>query len=307
MRIIFMGTPKFALPTLQTLLSSVVGVITQPDRPQGRGYRLQPPVVKEVAFAAGIPVLQPQQVDTAESLSQILQLAPDLIVVVAYGQILPLKLLALPPKGCINLHASLLPRWRGAAPIERSIMHGDEITGVTTMYMSAGLDTGDIIMQEEEIITADDTAASLAERLAEKGADLVKRTVRAIIAGTAPRQPQDHSLATWAPPLTKEDAIVNWQQSANMVANQVRGLNPRPGATTFVAGDRLKIWQAKASNSTRAGQPGRILEVRAEDGIVVACGQGALLIEKVQPAGKRSMTAQSYACGYRVQPGDIWG
>lgn len=307
-RIVFMGTPQFAVSTLKELIPSVVGVVTQPDRPRGRGHQLRPSAVKEAAVAAGIPVLQPQQVNSDEFLADIRALEPDLIVVVAFGQILPSALLGMPPLGCINLHASLLPSLRGAAPIQRAIMNGDVMTGVTTMYMSEGLDKGDIIMQAEEKIAPDDTAGTLAVRLAQKGADLVRRTVRAIAEGTAPRHPQDDSLASWAPPLKKEDEILNWELPAPMVANQVRALNPKPGSATFVAGNRLKVWRGQVSGlASLAGKPGQVLKVQGDSGILVACGEGAVVIQEVQPAGKRSMTAPAYACGYRVQPGDVWG
>ncbi|NMA54770.1 MAG: methionyl-tRNA formyltransferase [Firmicutes bacterium] len=307
MRIVFMGTPRFAVPTLQKLGPAVVGVVTQPDRPRGRGYRLQPSAVKQAAAAAGIPLLQPQQVNDQTALAEITNLSPDLIVVVAFGQILSAKLLALPPLGCINLHASLLPRWRGAAPIERAIMNGDAVTGVTTMYMSTGLDTGDIIMQEKEEIRPDDTAGTLAVRLAQKGAHLVQDTVKAIATGTAPRHPQDDALASWAPPLGKKDEILNWRLPARQIADQIRALNPAPGAVTFVAEKRLKIWQARVIDGGLSGEPGQVLEIRT-DGLVIACGaQDAVLIHEVQPAGKRSMPARAYACGYHVRPGDVWG
>lgn len=308
MRIVFMGTPQFAVPALKELAPYVVAVVTQPDRPRGRGRRLQYSAVKQEAKALGLSVLQPQKVKDEQFLSKLKEIAPDLIAVVAFGQILPPKLLAIPPLGCVNLHASLLPHLRGAAPIQRSIMNGDTVTGVTTMYMSQGLDTGDIIFQEEEEIFANDTAGTLAARLAQKGARLMKRTVEAIQNGTAPRYPQDDSLASWAPPLTREDEILNWKLPAIVLANHVRALNPKPGAATFVAGNRLKIWRAQASlQDFSAGNPGQVLKIQGDAGILVACGQGALLVQEVQPAGKRSMTAQAYSCGYRVQPGDIWG
>lgn len=308
MRIVFMGTPQFAVPTLREMSPYLVAVVTQPDRPRGRGHRLQPSAVKEEAAALGLPLLQPHKVKDDLFLSELQRLAPDLIVVVAFGQILPPKLLAIPPLGCINLHASLLPYLRGAAPIQRSIMNGDSITGVTTMYMEPGLDTGDIILQEEEEILPDDTAGTLAARLAQKGAGLMKRTVEAIKSGTAQRRPQDDSLATWAPPLTKEDEIIDWELPALAIANQVRALNPKPGAATFVSGQRLKIWRTQLSpESFLGGKPGQVLKVEGEDGILIGCKEGALLVYEVQPAGKRSMTAQGYACGYRVQPGDVWG
>ena len=175
------------------------------------------------------------------------------------------------------------------------------------MYMAEGLDTGDIILQEEENVLSDDTSGTLSLRLAQKGADLLKRTIKAIKSGDAPRSPQDDSLASWAPPLAREDEILNWELPASRIANQIRALNPKPGAATFVAGKRLKIWRAQKVTQDCSADPGKVLKVQGDDGILVSCGEDALLVQEVQPAGKRSMSAQSYACGYRVQPGDVWG
>lgn len=308
MRIVFMGTPQFAVPALKKIASSIIAVVTQPDRPRGRGHRFQPSPIKEAALALEIPVFQPARIKDEPFLQQLKELAPDLIVVVAFGQILPPALLTIPPLGCVNVHASLLPQLRGAAPIQRAIMNGDTITGVTTMYMDEGLDTGDIIFQEAEEILPDDTAGSLARRLALKGANLLQRTVEAISQGTAPRKPQDSSLASWAPPLTKEEEILDWNEAAINLSNRVRALNPKPGAVTFVGGSRLKIWQARAvSDKITAEKPGQVLKIDGNDGILVSTGKGALLVQEVQPAGKRAMSATAYACGYRVQPGDMWG
>lgn len=307
-RIVFMGTPQFAVPALERLAPSVQAVVTQPDRRRGRGQQLWPSPIKAAALALGLPVLQPERVREESFLNQLRELKPDLITVVAFGQILPPALLAIPPLGCINVHASLLPRLRGAAPIQRSIMNGDTRTGVCTMYMDQGLDTGDVIYQEEEIILPEDTAGSLAQRLAVKGADLLCRTVKAIEQGIAPSQPQDSSLASWAPPITKEEEIIRWDKGALQLANQIRGLNPRPGAVTFALGMRLKIWRARAiSDKTVAGNPGQVLKIEGEAGILVSTPDGALLVQEVQPAGKRIMTAAEYARGYRVRPGDVWG
>lgn len=307
MRIVFMGTPQFAVPALKDLAPHLVAVVTQPDRRRGRGHRLQPSAVKEAALELGLPILQPHKVKDEQFLVKLQGLKPDLIVVVAFGQILPPELLAIPPQGCINLHASLLPRLRGAAPIQRAIMNGDTVTGVTTMYMAEGLDTGDIILQEEENVLSDDTSGTLSLRLAQKGADLLKRTIKAIKSGDAPCSSQDDSLASWAPPLAREDEILNWELPASRIANQIRALNPKPGAATFVAGKRLKIWRAQKVTQDCSADPGKVLKVQGDDGILVSCGEDALLVQEVQPAGKRSMSAQSYACGYRVQPGDVWG
>jgi len=309
MRLIFMGTPAFAVPSLDKLAAAgfeIAAVVTQPDRPRGRGQRLLPSPVKEQALALGLTVLQPPKVREPAFIAQLKELAPDLILVVAFGQILPPALLDLPPLGCVNLHASLLPRLRGAAPIQWALLNGDALTGVTTMYMAPALDTGDIILQEEEAIRDDDTAGTLAARLAARGAELLLTTVRAIRAGQAPRRPQAEAEATYAPPLTRADEVLDWQEPALALARRVRALNPQPGAVTRVAGKAVKIWRARPVQEA-AGEPGRVLAVKGGGGILVGSGAGALLVEEVQPAGRRAMPATAFASGYRVAEGDVWG
>ncbi|MGI6604521.1 MAG: methionyl-tRNA formyltransferase [Firmicutes bacterium] len=309
MRVVFMGTPDFAVPSLNALVAAdftPVAVVTQPDRPRGRGRHLLPSPVKERATELELPLVQPKRVREPEFIRQLAELELDLIVVVAFGQILPLDLLNLPRLGCINVHASLLPRLRGAAPIQRAIMNGDKITGVTTMHMAEALDSGDIILQEKEEIMEDDTAGTLARRLAERGAALLVRTIQALAAGKAPRLPQDHDAATYAPPLTKSDEVLDFTRPARELANQVRALNPAPGAMTYVDGKALKVWRARPQEAA-SGAPGQVLAVKNLPGILVGTGLGGLLLEEVQPAGKRSMTAQAFANGYQVQPGDLWG
>lgn len=309
MRLVFMGTPEFAAFSLDQLVEAglaPLAVVTQPDRPRGRGRQLSPSPVKERALALGLPVLQPERVREPEFIAYVRELKPDLIAVVAFGQILPPALLELPPLGCVNVHASLLPRLRGAAPIQRAIMNGDKVTGVTTMYMAPQLDTGDIILQEEEAITPEDTAGTLAGRLAQRGGRLLVTTLRAIAAGTAPRRRQDEASATYAPPLTRADEVLAWDEPAVSLANRVRALNPQPGATTWVKGNVLKVWRARPVLEA-GGAPGQVLAVKGAGGILVGTGAGALLVQEVQPAGKRPMPAEAYASGYRVVAGDVWG
>lgn len=308
-RVVFMGTPAFAVPSLNGLVEAgvdVVRVVTQPDRPRGRGRHLSPSPVKERATALGLPLSQPAKVRDDTFLAELRALAPDLIVVVAFGQILPPALLNLPLLGCVNVHASLLPRLRGAAPIQRAILNGEKVTGVTTMYMAPTLDTGDIIYQEAEPIGEEDTAGTLSERLAGRGANLLLTTVRAMAQGQAPRRPQDEAEATYAPPLTREEEILQWKEPALSLARRVRALHPEPGATTWVADKPVKIWQAHPL-ANPVGAPGRVLAVQGGRGIVVGCGEGSLLVEEVQPAGKRPMPATAFASGYRVRAGDVWG
>lgn len=321
LRIVFMGTPDFACPSLAALAEAghqVVAAVCQPDKPAGRGGRLVPPPVKVLAQARGIPVLQPRRVRHPEAVAQIRALAPDLIVTAAFGQLLSGELLAVPRLGAINVHASLLPRWRGAAPIHRAVMAGDRETGVTIMWMDEGLDTGDMLLWRAVPIGPDDTTGDLHDRLAALGAELVVEAVRLIAAGQAPRIPQDHSRATYAAKLTRADEWIAWQEPAEQVKNRVRGLNPWPGAyTTLRDGTVLKVWRVQvvpvpavpgAPTAPGVGAaPGTILGVIKGQGPVVACGQGAVVLLEVQPAGRRRMDGMAFAAGYRPQPGEVLG
>ncbi|MDK2784202.1 MAG: methionyl-tRNA formyltransferase [Bacillota bacterium] len=308
MKVVFMGTPAFAVPSLEKLAGAgftIEAVVTRPDRPRGRGQKLSSSPIKEKALALGLPVLQPEKVRESAFQDRLKELAPDVIAVVAFGQILPPEVLSLPPLGCINVHASLLPRLRGAAPIQRAILNGDKVTGVTTMYMAPELDSGDIILQEEEPIGEEDTAGTLGERLARRGAELLLATLKAVAAGRAPRRQQEEAEATYAPPITRADEVLNWEEPAPALVRRVRALNPEPGAVTWVGDKPVKVWRAHAL-AEYAGHPGRVLKV-GTGGIVVGCGEGALLVEEVQPAGKRAMPAAAFANGYRVKEGDQWG
>ncbi|AJY76458.1 methionyl-tRNA formyltransferase [Paenibacillus beijingensis] len=313
MRIVFMGTPQFAVPSLTLLLErgyEVVAVITQPDRPKGRKKTLTPPPVKEAALLHGLPVLQPERLRSPEAVEAVKSFKPDLIVTAAYGQILPKAVLELPRLGCINVHGSLLPKYRGGAPIQRSIMNGETVTGVTIMYMAEGLDTGDMISCVEVPITDEDTSGTMFEKLSIAGAELLGRTLPAIEAGEAAAVPQRNEEATYAPNLTREDERIDWSRSARELFNQVRGLSPAAGAFTQLAGDVFKVracrtlapGQAPAS----AAAPGTVLRTGA-DGIAVQTGGGVLLLTEIQPAGKRAMNAGDWLKGASLPEGTVLG
>ena len=305
MRILFMGTPEFAVPSLESLVAAgheLCGAFCQPDKPVGRHQnQLQPPPVKECALSHHIPVFQPVKLRDGTALAQIRALAPDLIVVAAYGRILPDDILALPRLGCINVHSSLLPKYRGAAPINWAILNGDKETGVTIMHMAAGLDSGDIISQEKTAIGPDETAPELTRRLAILGAGLLVDTVAALEAGTASRTVQDESQVTLAPMLSKELPPLDWTRSAQQLHDQVRGLTPWPSATAQIKGVRCKI--LKTAVEDRKGTPGVLLE-GGKNGILAACGEGSLRILELQPDGKKPMTAGDFLSGHPLRTGE---
>jgi methionyl-tRNA formyltransferase len=280
-------------------------VITQPDRPAGRGQRERPSPVKELASQFGLPILQPQDVNSAESLAAIGEVDPDAIVVAAFGQKLGEAILKMPPHGCINVHASLLPRWRGAAPIQRAIMAGDQTTGVTIMLMDEGWDTGDIICQREVPIEADETGGSLHDKLAEEGAKLLLEALADLAAGKVVPQPQDHQKAVMAPKLTKEEQVIDWLAPAPLIERLVRALAPWPGARTYHRGRLLKIC-ASALHPCPKVRPGEVYSVQ-DEGFVVGCGEGGLLITRVQPANKGPMSGRDYINGYQLQVGEVLG
>ena len=301
-----MGTPDFAVPSLEALLGAghtVCGVFTQPDKPKNRGMKLQPTPVKECALSHGIPVFQPVKLRDGTALEQIRALAPELIVVAAYGRILPQDILDCPPKGCINVHSSLLPRYRGAAPINWAILNGDGETGVTIMHMAAALDAGDIIAQASAPIGPDETAPELTARLAELGGALLAETVARIEAGTAERIPQEEEQATLAPMLGKELSPLDFSRSAQALHDQVRGLLPWPAATARVGGVRCKIFATAAERGS--GGPGTVLEA-GKNGILIACGgDTALRILELQPDGGKRMRAADYLRGHPVEAGSV--
>ncbi|MCK9905307.1 methionyl-tRNA formyltransferase, partial [Frankia sp. Cpl3] len=278
-RILFMGTPDFAVASLEALLeagSNVVGVVTQPDRPVGRKRVLTPPPVKEAALRHGLPVLQPEKVKEESALAEILAIAPDLIVTAAYGQILPKRLLDAPRLGCVNVHASLLPKYRGGAPIQRCIMEGETQTGVTIMYMVEALDAGDMLSKVVVPIDERDTYGSLHDKLAVAGAELLVKTIPGLLAGELRAEQQNHEEATFAPTIKRSDEKINWSKTAEQVYNHVRGLNPAPAAYTHYAGKVWKIWWAeKEALNGILGEPGTVIG-RTSDGLLVACGAGSV-------------------------------
>ncbi len=311
LRIVFMGSSSFALPTLAALLESeweLAGVVTQPDRPRGRGRKREGTPVKEFCAARGLPVFQPESLRDADPLGVLRQWHPDVIVVAAYGQLLPEAVLALPPRGCINLHPSLLPAYRGAAPIIRAVMNGEEKTGVTTFYMTTRLDAGDIILQEEVPIDRRATAGEVAALLAERGARLVATTLSLVATGRAPRIPQDEARASYAPALKRGEEVIDWSLPAEKLYNMIRGMNPVPGAHTYFRGKILKIWYAEVYSPRGGGPPpGTVVELLPREGFVVQAGEGKLLVREVQPAGKARMGAPDFLRGYRIAPGFALG
>ena len=301
MRIVFMGTPDFAVPCLQALLDhsyEVCGVFTQPDKPKGRGYTLTPPPVKELALRVQLPVYQPKSMKTGEAAEILRQLAPDLAVVVAFGKILPKEVLEIPPLGCINVHGSLLPKYRGAAPIQRAVLDGEKETGVTTQFLAEGIDTGDVILKESTPIGEEETSGELFDRLAGMGADLLIKTVSAIENGQVCAQAQQEDQATYAHMLSKEEAQIDWTLPAGQVHNLVRGMNPWPSAYTFLHGKRVKIHSCRVCDDL-SGAPGTLIQKNGE--LFVCCGQGAVRILSLQPENSRRMEGRAYLLGHPVQ------
>ncbi|MCX5724038.1 MAG: methionyl-tRNA formyltransferase [Nitrospirae bacterium] len=306
MNVVFMGTPDFAAASLEALLKSddaVVGVVTQPDRPKGRGQVLTPSPVKLLAQREKIPLLQPLKMKDPEFLQTLAGWKPDLIAVTAFGRILPPAVLSLPPRGCINVHGSLLPKYRGAGPIQWAIINGERETGITTMLMDEGMDTGAMLLQEAIPIADDDTVSTLSPRLAELGGRLLVETIARLKAGTLVPRPQDSSQATMAPLLKKEDGVIDWTLPAVALANRVRGLAPWPGAYTSVpGGDRWTIWRAQALPEPATKPPGTVVAVTSE-AIHVATGEGVLALLELQPANSRRMAVAQYMAGHPIAVG----
>jgi methionyl-tRNA formyltransferase len=306
-RVIFMGTPEFACPTLQRLIDrgeQVVAVVTQPDRPKGRGQKLMSPPVKELALKYGLPVIQPIKVRDPDVIERLRELRPDVLVVVAFGQILPKALLEIPPLGCINVHASLLPRYRGAAPLNWCIVNGETETGVTTMLMDVGLDTGPMLLKRSTPLDGNEDIVSLHDRMSIMGAELLSETLDGLAAGSIVPQVQDGDQSCYASMLKKEDGLVNWNRDAGSIHNQVRGLVVWPGAYTFLDGLVLKIYRARVS--TGSGLPGQVLRADKK-GLEVACLTGSLIIEEVQLAGKKRLDIASFLSGYAISEGTLLG
>ncbi len=309
MKVLFMGTPEFAVESLEKIVDGgweVAGVVTQPDRPKGRGKKIQPPPVKVKAAELGIQVYQPVALRNKAVLDNIKRMNPDIVVVVAYGQILPEDILDFPPMGCINVHASLLPKYRGAAPINWAIINGDKTTGITTMYMDKGLDTGDIIFQEETRIGDRETAGELHDRLAVLGGEVLVKTLRAVETGVAPRLPQDNSKASYAPQLDRDLGEIHWDNDGESIVNLIRGTSPWPGCFTCYRGRRMKIWKAGILNRDSRERPGTIIHA-GRDGIQVQTGKGLLVIEEIQMPSSRRMTVDEYLRGNTMNNGETLG
>ncbi len=308
LNLVFCGTPGFAVPTLQKLVDSgsrVRLVVTQPDRPRGRGMELTASPVKHKALELGLPIDQPDRIKNNEEFRALLSaLHPDAIIVVGYGRIIPQWMIDLPPLGNLNLHASLLPKYRGAAPIQWAIANGETVTGVTTMRIEAGLDTGDILLQEQLPIASEDTSETLAPRLAAVGAELMVKTLRGLQQGSLRPQPQNHAQATLAPVLKKEDGLIDFHRSSAEITNRMRAFKPWPGAFTRFRGKNLQVWSARTANESIP--PGVIHT--AADRLLVGCGQStALELLEVQPEGKKRMPVGAFIQGYRPQEGDPLG
>ena len=312
LRVVFMGTPEFAVPCLAALHSDdnceVIGVYTQPDKPRGRGQKLLPSPVKAWAEEHGLPVHQPVKIKTEEATAELRGLKPDLVVVVAFGQILSQEILDIPPHGCINVHGSLLPRYRGAAPMQWCVINGETKTGITTMMMDAGLDTGDMLLKEELTIGPDMTLEEVHDNLMEMGAQVLMKTIEELRAGTLKRVPQEGE-SNYAPMLTKETGHIDWQKSAQEIHNLVRGLNSWPGAYTAHEGQKFKIWRTVLTGETATSgtTAGEILAADSSQGLKVAAGDGQVLaITELQAPGKKKMQAQDYLRGNSLAAGSCF-
>jgi methionyl-tRNA formyltransferase len=306
--ILFMGTPEFAVPSLDILVKndySLLGVVTQPDKPKGRGKKLVPPPVKVFAEDAGIPVYQPDSVRDEAFLKIFREIAPDMVVLAAFGQILPKEIITLPPLGCLNVHPSLLPRYRGAAPINWTLIKGEEKTGVTIMMMDEGVDTGDVLLQDETDIAPDEIFDNLHDRLSRLGAEVLLRAVKGVAEGTIEGKPQDSSGATYAPKLSKDTGYIDWNQSAHEIVNLIRGLSSTPGAYAFLRDKKLKIFHAAPGPlSTGEKEPGKIGQFM-ESGLQVSTADGHVYVQDVQLEGKKRLSIDDFMRGYRLSDDDV--
>lgn len=306
MRIVFMGTPDFAVPSLQALIDAghdVCAVYTQPDKPQGRKQILTAPPVKTLALEHDIPVFQPNTLKNEDEQARLRELAPEVIIVVAYGKLLPKAVLDIPPHGCINVHGSLLPRWRGAAPIQWAVIAGDEMAGVTTMQMAEGLDTGDMLLTYGTKVGEKETAGELFDRLAQSGAELLTQTL--VKLDEIEPRPQDDAQSCYAHMLDKQMAVIDWSKSAHEIDCLIRGLNPWPIALTTLSGERLKVFAAEKAAGN--GEPGTVLEADPKKGLTVACGEGALKLTEIQLVGGKRMKATDFLRGHAIQVGTKLG
>lgn len=312
MRILFMGTPDFAATILDRLIKEeheIIGVVTQPDKQKGRGKEVSYSAVKELALSHNLPVYQPLKVREPEFLEKLNEMAPEVIIVAAFGQILPKALLEIPQFGCINVHGSLLPKYRGAAPIQYSILEGEKETGITIMYMDVGIDTGDMILQEKLAIDEEETGGSLFDKMAELGAELLVKALISIKDGSAVRTPQNNKEATYVKIIDKQMGRIDFTQSATKIERMIRGLNPWPSAYTMLEGKTLKVWLAKVESfedneelKDKTKKPGEIIEIR-KDAFVVRAGDGLLVIKELQLEGKKRMTAEAFLRGYQLKAG----
>ena len=310
MRMVFMGTPDFAVNSLERLIADghdIVGVFTQPDKPQGRKMKLTPPPVKQLALTHIIPVFQPDTFKNESQLALLQELNPEVIVVVAYGKLLPGYVLDLPKYGCINVHGSLLPKYRGAAPVQWMVLNGETTAGVTTMYMDRGLDTGDILLVSETKVGENETAGELFDRLAAMGADLISETIKRLPEGIE-RKPQDDGQSTYVSVLDKKMSVVDWSKTAQEVHNLIRGLDPWPVAVTTRGEVRLKLFQSRLTGKTTSLPAGSVTEADPKTGLFVACGDGQVLqITEIQMVGKKRMPAGDYLRGHGMEPGTVLG
>ncbi|MGC8829409.1 MAG: methionyl-tRNA formyltransferase [Verrucomicrobiia bacterium] len=312
MRTIFMGTAAFAVPSLEALINchfiDLVALVTQPDKAAGRNLKIQPSAVKQVALSYNIPILQPEKARDENFINQLGELQPNLIIVAAYGQILPKSILDLPAYGCLNVHASLLPKYRGAAPIQWAIINGETETGVTIMKIDEGMDSGDIVAQRSTPITPEDTAETLHNRLAQIGSELLIETIPPYINGKIKPTPQDHTHATYAPKITKEHGHIDWSLPASAILNRIRAFIPWPGAYTFLEDggkkQMLKIWEAAIENKS-GNQPGAIIEVK-KDSFTVCCGKDALKVLAIQPENGKLMKTSEYLAGHKLKVGQVF-
>ena len=309
MRVVFMGTPDFAVQSLNALVDAgheVKAVITQPDRPKGRGNKMAFPEVKTRALELGLPVHQPDSVKDGAFLELLKSYDPEVIVVVAFGRILPQAVLDLPQYGCVNVHGSLLPEYRGAAPIQRAVLDGRKETGVTTMRMDIGMDTGDMLMQATLPITDEDTTGTMFDKLAELGGKVLIDTLAGLVNGTVVPVKQDDSKATHAARILKDDEVIRWEDSAEKIFCQIRGLSPAPGAYTWWNGERLKLWKARISDRETGKAPGTVVAI-SKNALTVQTGKGCLEVLELQPAGKKAMPAQAFSNGAGVAEGIVFG
>ena len=307
MRVVFMGTPDFSVPTLQALIDSpyeVVGVFTQPDRPKGRGGKVQMSPVKELAIKHDIPVFQPLKM-RLDGLEPLRGLKPDICVTAAFGQILSQDVLDVPAMGTVNVHASLLPRHRGAAPIQWAILTGDEVAGVTTMYSDKGIDTGDMLLKCETPVLPEDTAGTLSDKLAQMGADLLIETLQQIEAGTCPREKQDESLATYDPKIEKEMGLLNFGEGTEKCLNRVRAMSPWPCAYAQLAEGVLKVWRAQAAEGAANAIPGTVLKADRKQGLIVATADGAMELCEIQAPNAKRMDAKAFLLGHAIEEGKL--